>query len=297
MPPAEVSARGLARAGVVRAAILLVGALAFLSVFGYLSGSLIYSKILLDNADGALGAAVQDQHSLAPAIRSLKTSFVGGDSGTLTAAQLQKNRDTVNEIVLQAGAAQMQIDSDDQSLRDAGAGLLQDQWLTVISRSSLDKEAGRLRLEYDVLADARTIMADYAQLARFTESLYDVLLDFNAIGAVSQARNLGAIEQDVTKLQADTATAISLDRSPGLPPAVDTLMRLIQAVGNDFSRLLSAGLSGSRSAISAAEAQGRSDIAKIKAFDYAAITTALTAFYSPLVDAYNADVARAAAAA
>lgn len=276
--------------------MLLVAAIAFLGVFGYLAGGLIVAKVLLDNADSAFAAAVQHQDGIAPMIESLKGPFVAGNSGTISAAQLQQNRDTVDKAVIAADAALMQIASDDQSLSDAGASLGQDRWLTALSGSSLDRSARRLTPERRVLADARTIMGDLAKLARFTESLYDVLIDFGGVAAAAQARQLSAVEVDLAKLQADTATAISLDQAPGLPAGIDTLMHEIQAVGDNLGAQLRAAISGSRAALSAAQAAGSAELARIRAFDYKSIGTSLEAFYTPLVTAYNGDVARAAAA-
>ena len=276
--------------------MLLVAAIAFLGVFGYLAGGLIVSKVLLDNADGAFAAAVQHQKDIAPMIESLKGPFVAGDSGTISAAQLQQNRDTVDKAVIAADDAVRQIAYDDQSLSDVDASLGQDRWLTALRSSSLDHSAGRLTLERRVLADAKTIVGDYAKVARFTESLYDVLIDFGGVAAAANARQLSAIEVNLAKLQADTAKAISLDQAPGLPADVDTLMREIQAVGDSLTAELRAALSGNRAAVSAARAAASSELARIQAFDYKGIGIALEAFYTPLVTAYNADVARAAAA-
>jgi hypothetical protein len=151
-------------------------------------------------------------------------------------------------------------------------------------------------LERKVLADARTIVGGYALVGEFAVSLWDVLLDFYAIDTAAQARDIDATQLAIAKLQMDTLTAISLDKAPGIPPEADMAMRQLQAVDRDFANLFRAALAQNRSAVEAAKAAGWADAAKLHAIDVSRVTTEIAAYYSPLVDAYEADVARAAAA-
>jgi hypothetical protein len=275
-------------------AILTAASIVCLALFGYLAGGLLLAKVRLDAADGAYAAAAGDQKSIGPGINSLKSSDHSG-LATGTASQRAQERAAAARDLAFAQSAQTQIDFDDQSLAAAGSALQEDRWLTVLSRSSLDRAARRVLAERKVLGDARTIMADYVQMENFAVSLFDVDIDFDGITAASKARDLHGIEVAIGQVRSDIAKAKSLDKAPGLPPQVDRLMRLIQVIGDDFARVFSAALAHNTAAVAAAEKVGSADIAKLRAFDFSTIVTDIEAFYTPMVDAYNADVARAAA--
>lgn len=273
-------------------AILTVASIVCLALFGYLAGGLLLAKVRLDAAGAAYAAAVGDQKGIAPTINSLKSSVHSG-LATGTASQRAQARAAAARDLAFAQSAQTQIDFDDQSLAAAGSALQEDRWLTVLSRSSLDRAASRVFAERKVLGDARTIMADYVQMDTFAVALFDVDVDADGITAASKAKDVHGIEVAIGQLRSDIAKAKSLDRAPGLPPQVDRLMRLIQVIGDDFARVLSAALSHNNAAVAAARKVGSADIAKLRAFDFNSIVTGIEAFYGPMVDAYNTDVAMA----
>jgi hypothetical protein len=73
------------------------------------------------------------------------------------------------------------------------------------------------------------------------------------------------------------------------------MLHQIQAVDDDFGRVLQAALSNNRTALNAAASAGWADIAKIHTVDSQRIDADIAAYYAPLVDVYFADVARARA--
>ena len=280
----------------LRVAILLLPTIAVLAVLGYVGGGLIYAKVRLDAADSALKTAVADQDGLAGTINALKGGSAPAAAATLSAAELQHDRDVIAKFVTDSESGKSQIEVDDQSLADAAAGLAEDRWLTPLSGAALDSSSRRIAVERKVLDDARTIITDYVQIGNFFQSFADVEVDFYAISASAQAHNLSAVQLEIAQARSDTAKARSLDRAPGLPPEVDKLMSLIQVIDGDFNNLLNAALAHNAPAVTAAEVAGRADIARLRAFDTGRIVAEVEAFYAPMIAAYNSDAAKARAA-
>jgi hypothetical protein len=280
----------------LRVAILLLASVAVLAVLGYLGAGLIYAKVRLDAADSALNTSVADQVGLAPLINAFKGGSAPAAAATLSAAELQHDRDVLAKFVTGSESGASQIEVDDQSLADAAAGLAEDRWLTPLSVAAFDNASRRIAVERNVLADARPIITDYVQIGGFFQSFADVEIDFYAISASSQAHNLNAVESEIAQVASDIAKARSFDKAPGLPPEVDTLMSLIQVIGEDFSNLLNAALAHNASAFTSAEKSGRADIARLQAFDTHKIVAKVEAFYAPMIEAYNSDAAKARAA-
>src|SRR5690242_4751724 len=194
----------------LRVAILLLASVAVLAVLGYLGGGLIYAKVRLDAADGALNTSVADQVGLAPLINALKGGSAPAAAATLSAAELQHDRDVLAKFVTESESGASQIEVDDQSLADAAAGLAEDRWLTPLSGAAFDNASRRIVVERNVLADARPIITDYVQIGGFFQSFADVELDFYAISASAQAHNLSAVELEIGQVRSDTAKARSL---------------------------------------------------------------------------------------
>jgi hypothetical protein len=278
---------------VLRVAILLLAAIAVLAALGYVGGGLIYAKVRLDAADSALNTAVTDQNGLAGTINALKGGTGPAAAATLSAAELQHDRDVIAKFVTDSESGQAQIEVDDQALVDGAAGLADDRWLTPFSGAALDSASGRIARERKVLGDARTIITDYVQVGKFFRSFADVEIDFYAISASAQAHNLSAVQLEIAQVRSDTANARSLDKAPGLPAEVDELMSLIQVIDGDFNNLLNAALAHNAAAVTAAELAGRTDIAKLRAFDTGRIVAEVEAFYAPMIETYNSDAAKA----
>jgi hypothetical protein len=286
---------GSAQSVFPRLAILLLASIAFLAVFGYVLAGFVYLKFRLDSANSAYNTAVEDQNGLAPLINSLKGNAAPAGASTLSASQLQHDRDVMAKWVNDSQAAESQVEADEQLLTDSAAGLSQDRWLAPFSGPTLDRASDRMAAEHNVLADARAIMSDYVQVGSFFQSLFDIEIDFNSIGVSARAQDLNAVNSEIARVRTDTAKAISLDKAPGLPAEVAETMRLIQVIDGDFSNVLNAAFSHNASALSAAEKAGDADIARLQAIDHTRVVSEIYAFYSPFIEAYNKDVAKAKA--
>ena len=285
-----------ATGAVAKTAILGIGSIILIAVLAYVAAGLVYTKVRLDAAQGAYRDAVDHQTAMAALVNSLNANADASGSVTSSAAELQKDHDVLVSWTQAAEGARLQIDIDDDLLADAGANLRQDPWLSPFSQSDFQRAASRIVRERRVLADARTIVVDYVQVGSFYVSLSDVLIDFYDVTGTSIAKNLDGTKAAIAKLRADAAKAIALDKSPGLAPEVDQVMRLIQRLGADMDRVLSAALARNLSAFNAAKAAGSADVARIRAVDTSQIVTKMKAFYAPLIDAYNSDAAAARAA-
>jgi hypothetical protein len=89
--------------------------------------------------------------------------------------------------------------------------------------------------------------------------------------------------------------ALQLSTAPGLPKELHDLMVDFQSLVADFGKLLDAAAAGDLNSITAAEALVEKDANKISAYDFNKIGMEIDDFYKPLVDAFNAEMAKATA--
>lgn len=275
-------------------AILVIVVVLIAAVGGYVVGGLAYANSRLNSAQSTLNKVVDHQNDLTDTVNSLNdklSSSNGLSSGT--ASTVQANKGLIQQIVDKSQAAQSQIDSDDSSLASADSSLKENSWLTVMSKSRLDKESEKIGHERKALSAAKSITAGYLQTGKFYVALYGVLIDFDDLGAKAQAKDLTGAAAAAEKLKTDTNTAITLDHGPGLPTEADTLLHIIQSIGTDFTNLINAAAQQNDAAANAAEKALESDVNKLDAIDYSKFDSALTSYYKPLIDTYNSEISQA----
>jgi len=271
--------------GIVAAVVLVVVALLAYAGVGY-----AYSQGRLSSAKDAYNGVVDHVNKYTDAMNSLTDKLTKTNPSTASSAELQQTRTAVAQFVTSSQDAQAKIGPDDSSLAKASGDLQQNQWLTAINRSEIDKANARIGHLRKALGDAKVVTADYVQLGTFYESFYDLLIDFDAIGAQSGTSGLGAA---VDKIKTDVGKAISQDKAPGLPTDMDAFLKDVQTTANDFTTLLNALASGDQAGAEAANAAVQKDGTKLDSYDFNKITSAIDAFYKPMLDDYNAEVDKA----
>ena len=274
-------------------AIIAVVVIVIVAVLGYGVGGYAYAQGKLNSAGDSYNSVVAHQNSLNDTINSLSSQITGSDLTTASSSSITQQKAAIQGIVSKSQSAESQIATDDASLANAESSLQENSWLTVLRKPDLDKTQTRIDHLRKALADAKTITADYVQIGTFYESLYDVVTDLDDVAAKAQAKDLAGATAANQKLKSDTDKAISLDKAPGLPPAVDSLLQGIKSLANDFAALLAAAAAGDSTGANNAEKALESDLTKIEAIDYTKIGTDIEAFYKPLIDAYNSEIDKA----
>ena len=206
---------------------------------------------------------------------------------------IKSDQTLVAQLISQSQAAQAQIKTDDATLSSAESDLKSNQWLTVISKSDIDKMSTRIGHMRKALADGKTISADYVQIGAFYQAFLDMAADFDTIGNTTGSPDLTAVAAAIQKLKADVAKAISLDKAPGLPADIDAFLKVVQSFAGDVSNLLNALGSGDSAAYDAAVSAGDADVAKLDTFDFTKMGNAIDSYYKPLIDDYNSEVDKA----
>lgn len=270
---------------IVAAVIIVIVAL-----LGYAGVGYAYSQGRLSSAKDAYNGVVDHVNKYTDAMNALTTKLTKADPSTATTADLQQTRTAVAQFVTTSQDAQGKIGPDEASLAKASGDLQQNQWLTAINKSQIDKSTTRIGHLRKALGDARVVTADYVQLGTFYESFYDMLIDFDTIASQSGTSGLSTA---VAKIKTDVDKAISQDKAPGLPPDMDAFLKDVQATANDFMTLLNALAAGDQAGADAANAAVQKDGTKLDGYDFNKITSSINAFYKPMIDDYNAEVDKA----
>jgi hypothetical protein len=274
-------------------AIIVAVIIVIVAVIGYAVAGYAYSQSRLSSSRDAYNSVVGNENKITDAVNGLSTKLTGANVANASSADLKADQTVVGQLVTQSQAAQSQIAADDAKLAKAESDLKQNQWLTVISKSDIDKTTTRIGHLRKAMADAKTITADYVQIGNFYQAFLDMALDFDTIGNTTSSSDLTAVGAAIQKLKTDVAKAISLDKAPGLPTDMDAFLKDVQAVANDFSNVINTAASGDSSAFDTAVSKLNADTAKLDTFDFNKMANAIDAFYKPLIDDYNSEVEKA----
>ena len=287
-PPPRQRNMGPLIAGIVIVVVLIA------AIGGYVVGGVVYAQTRVSSARDAYNKAVQHENSLTDTVNSAQDQIKNlSFSGNSTTSSLQTFKTTWAGIVTKSEAVQPQIDADDSSLAKADASLHENSWLTVLAHSDLDKYSTKIGHERSALKAAKTLTTDYVQIGAFYQAFADVGIDFETLAAKAQATDISGAAAASDKLKTDTNKAIGLDKAPGLPADIDTLLHDMQSMSTDFTNLINAAAQNNDTAFNNAEKALQADAAKVEAFDSAKADTAITQYYQALVDAYNSEVDKA----
>jgi hypothetical protein len=274
-------------------AIIAVVVIVIVAVLGYGIGGYAYAGGKLNSAQDAYNSVVDHQNSLNDTIKSLDTQLTSTDFSTATTSEIQQSKSKVTDMVTKSQSAQPQISSDDAALAKAEDSLNENSWLTLLRKPDIDKADTRIEHLRKALAVAKTLTADYVQVGTFENALLDVIVDLDDLTAKAQATDLNGATAADEKLKTDVDKAISLDKAPGMPTEMDTLLQDLKALANDFGTLLAAAKAGDSAGANAAEKSLEADAGKLQTVDYKKIGDDINSFYNPLIDQYNSEVDKA----
>src|SRR2546423_4256063 len=288
-PPPARPARSMRPLLAIIVAVIIV----IVAVIGYAVAGYAYSQSRLNSARNAYNTVVGHENKLTDAVNSLGSKLTGANVVNASTTDIKSDQTLVAQLISQSQAAQAQIKTDDATLSSAESDLKSNQWLTVISKSDIDKMSTRIGHMRKALADVKTISADYVQIGAFYQAFLDMAADFDTIGNTTGSPDLTALAAAIQKLKTDTAKAISLDKAPGLPSDMDAFLKVVQSFAGDVSNLLNALGSGDSAAEDPAARAGDADVAKLDTFDFTKMGNAIDSYYKPLIDDYNSEVDKA----
>jgi hypothetical protein len=276
-------------------AIIVAAIIVVIGVVGYAGVGYAYAQGRLTSSRSTYNSVVDHENKYTDTINTLNSKLTGTNFTTAASADLTADQTLVGQLITQSQAAGPGIDGDDAALVKADSDLKQNQWLTAISRSDLDKMSTRIGHMRKALADAKTITADYVQLGMFYQTFLTVALDFDTLGTQFQSTSadLTAYAATLDKLKNDTTKAIAQDKAPGLPVDIDTFLKNVQAFTTDLTNLLNAAAYGDTAGVNAAETAAQADATKLDSTNFSSVGNAIDSFYKPLIDDYNAEIDKA----
>ncbi|MFI5283407.1 MAG: hypothetical protein ACHQ0J_09790 [Candidatus Dormibacterales bacterium] len=267
---------------------IAVVALLVLGAVGYFVGGSVLASSRLSAAQDALAAALSHQVKMKGDVTALSVGFLGSTASSATPADISQEKDQLKQVLDQASTVLSGIESDDAALASADSDLLGLQWLTWRSKSSLDAESAKVELERQVLGQGITITSDYILLGDFYQALLTIVVDMQAIQNASNSRDVNSTNVADEMLKADVDKAIQQDGAPGLPADVDPMLHAIKQFGIDFGKFLYDGSLGDIPTAQADLKAAQADAAKTQSYDFKKMGIAVSGYYAPLVDKFNA---------
>jgi len=272
---------------------IAVIAILILGLLGYAAAGLASSGSRVTSAERTLNTVVSHQNALNDTFNDLNAqlSAINGSS-TFNAQQAIA---LVDAAVANYELAIQTINQDDASLTAAATDLNRSPWLTMVGRSSLDHESSRIAHGRNALAAARTVSDDKVLQGRFWHAQYVVLGDLATLNDQSGSGDFAGAKSTLSTMKTDVDQAVQLSTSPGLPSALHDLMADFQTLVTDYGKEVDAQLAGDDAGVATYEASVLADRTKISGYNIDQIGAQIDAFYQPLIDRYNSEIAAATA--
>jgi len=264
-----------------------------LGLIGYAGLGFAYSGVRVANAEHTLNTVVSHQNALNVTFNDLNTQL-SALNGTST-FNSQQAIALVDKSVANSELATQTINQDDASLSTAARDLARNPWLTLVGRSSLNRESTRLAHARKALAAARTVSADEVLDGRFWHALYTALADLANLNSQSGAGDFNGAQSTLSTMKSDVDQAAQLSTSPGLPSALHNLMVDFQTFVTDYGKQLDAQLAGDDAGVATYQATLQADLTRIGGYNIDQIGTEIDAFYKPLINRFNSEIAAATA--
>jgi hypothetical protein len=262
-------------------------------IIGYAVTGLAYAQTRVGNADKTLNTVISHQNSLNTTFKDIDTKFNGLSSSSTFDPKAA--RTLVDQFVANAQAAGVTVDKDDATLVSARATLGEQQWLTAIARANLDKESTRIDHARKALSQAKIVASDYVLDGQFLQAFLDAAADLDTLGAQSATADLAGAKATLVNMKTHADKGLQLSTAPGLPAELHSLMVDFESLITDFGKLLDAVAAGDDAAITSAETSVQADADRISKYNFNQIGTEIDTFYKPMVDAFNAEMAKATA--
>jgi hypothetical protein len=268
-------------------AIVLIG------IVGYGAIGFAYATTRVSSADKTLNLVVSHQNTLNSTFKAIDSNFSTlSSSSTFNPVQARAATDA---FVASATSAVKVVDQDDASLASASSSLTSNRWLTVVNRGSIDKESVRVGHARKALASARTIASGYVLDGQFEQAFMDTLIDLDTVSNQSVSSDFAGAKTTLGTMKTHVDRATQLSGAPGLPPDLHPLMVDVQTLVTDFGKLVDAAQAGDDAGIAANRQSVQDDANKIGTYNFDQINTGIDAYYKPLVDRFNSEMAAATA--
>ena len=264
-----------------------------IGIIGYAGTGIVYSGALTANAERTINTVVSHENSLNESFTSINSQLSA--LSTSSTFDAQQAITLVDKSVSNSELATRTINQDDASLSSIEKQLGENHWLTAIGHSNVDRESTRVAHARDALAAARTIASDQVLDGHFWHSLYTALGDLDTLNKQSGAGDLSSARSTLTTMQSDVNMAVQQSSSPGLPADLHDLMVDLQSFVTDYGKELDAQLAGDDASVAQYQAGVEADLTKLSAYDIDKIGKEIDAFYKPLIDRFNSEIAAATA--
>lgn len=296
-PPAGIPAPPPSKSGLspglrTTIVVVVVAVLVIIGTIGYAIAGFAYASTRISGADRALNAVVSHQNSLTATFKEIDTRFSGMGGANFSP---QQARTLADQFVSSSQAAETTVEQDDASLVAASKTLNEQEWLTVIARGNLDKEAQRIGHARKALAAAKTLTTDYVLDGQFLQSFLDSAADLDALGKASSSGDVTGAKTTLTAMKAHVDKALQLSTSPGLPTELHSLMVDFQKLVTDFGQFLDAAQANDATTLATYEKAVEDDATKIGGYNFDKMSSDIDAFYQQLVDRFNSEMAAATA--
>jgi hypothetical protein len=272
---------------IVIIAIVLVG------IIGYAVTGLAYAQTRIGNADKTLNTVITHQNNLTSTFSDLISKFNSLSSGG-TFDPLQE-RALFDQFVASETAAGVTDERDDASLASARVSLSEQRWLTVLARTNLDNEATRIDHARKALSIAKTAAAEYVQDGQFFQTYFDAQIDFEMFSTQIATADLGGANTTLSNMKTHVDKGLQLSAAIGLPPELHALMGDFETLVSDFGKLLVAAAANDDKGVINAENSVQADANKLGTYNVDSIMAKIAAYYKPMFDQIDAEMAKATA--
>jgi hypothetical protein len=265
--------------------ILIIG------IILYAGTGIVYAGALSASAERTLSTVVSHQNSLNTSFNEIDSEVNAlGGSGTFNPQQAVG---LVDRSVTSSQIAASTIRQDDSSLASVQGQLDSSRWLTLVGHSMVDRESARVGHARNALAAARMIAADQVLDGHFWHALYTALGELDTLNNQSGSGDFTSAKSTLGTMQADVAQAVQKSTAPGLPPDLHSLMVDLQTFMSDFGKQLDAQIAGDDAGVAQYQSSLDADRGKLGTYNVDKIGSDIDAFYRPLIDRFNSEIAAA----
>lgn len=270
--------------------IAVLGVL-IIGVILYAGTGTVYAGALSSSSESTLNTVVSHQNALNTSFNEIDSEVAAlGGSGTFDPQQAVG---LVDRSVTSSQAAASMINRDDSSLASVQGQLDSSRWLTLVGHSTVDREWARVGHARNALAAARMIAADQVLDGHFWHTLYTALGELDTLNNQSGSGDFTSAKTTLAAMQTDVGQAVRQSTAPGLPPDLHSLMLDLETFVSDFGKQLDAQIAGDDAAVVQYQASLDADRSKLGAYNVDKIGSDIDAFYRPLIERFNSEIAAA----
>jgi type II secretory pathway component PulM len=270
--------------------IAVLGVL-IIGVILYAGTGIVYAGALSSSAEHTLSTVVSHQNALNTSFNEIDSEVAAlGGSGTFDPQQAVG---LVDRSVTSSQVAASRINMDDSSLASVQGQLDSSRWLTLVGHTTVDRESARVGHARKALAAARMIAADQVLDGHFWHALYTALGQLDTLNNQSGSGDFTSAKATLAAMQADVVQAVQQSTAPGLPPDLHSLMLDLQTFVSDFGKQLDAQIAGDDATVVQYQTTLDGDRNKLGTYNVDKIGSDIDAFYRPLIERFNSEIAAA----